>query len=236
MTDSRFEELLAEAIQEYGGDYIEVPEEMWKPHRFSRAFEKRMRKILQKERRTHQQERGTYLPRRRIPLRLLIAVLVSFLVAIAAVTTVGAFREAIVGFVVNEQDVFANIRADADVDAPETLETLYEMTWVPEGYEVTKEVHLDILNYVHYENNEDDYISFSQSTLVDFIANYDNENLDIVDARIGSYDGLWMKGDSDAIFVWKMDDYIFEIIAVGDRHIDEEVVHKMVESVKKADS
>lgn len=229
MTDSRFEELLAEAIQEYGGDYIEVPEEMWKPHRFSRAFKKRMRKILQKE-------RETYLPRKRIPLRLLIAVIVTAIIAVsAAAATVGALREAILGFITNGQDMFANIRADVDMDAPETLETLYEMTWVPEGYEVVEEVSLDTWHYIYYENGED-YIRFGQWTLGGYNTNYDNEGLEIVDARIGSYDGLWMKGNGDAAFVWKMDDYIFEIIAVDDRHIDEETVRKMVESVKKVDS
>ena len=50
MTDKRFEELLAEAITEYGGAYIDVPEEMKKPHRFTRSFEKRMQQLIAKER------------------------------------------------------------------------------------------------------------------------------------------------------------------------------------------
>lgn len=229
MTDSRFEELLAEAIQEYGGDYIEVPEEMWKPHRFSRAFKKRMRKILQKE-------RETYLPRKRIPLRLLIAVIVTAIIAVsAAAATVGALREAILGFITNGQDMFANIRADADMDAPETLETLYEMTWVPEGYEVKGETCLDTWHEIEYENGEE-YICFSQSTLVDYGANYDNENMEIADARMGSNDGLWLTDEGSAFFVWRMDNYIFEIHVASAQHIDEEIVCKMVESVKKVDS
>lgn len=229
MTDSQFEELLAEAIQEYGGDYIEVPEEMWKPHRFSRTFEKRMRRILWKE-------RGIRPPRKRIPLRMLVAVIVTAIIAVsAAAATVGALREAILGFITNGQDMFANIRADVDMDAPETLETLYEMTWVPEGYEVVEEVSLDTWHYIYYENGED-YIRFGQWTLGGYNTNYDNEGLEIVDARIGSYDGLWMKGGTSAVFVWKMDDYIFEVRTVDNQHIDEETVRKMVQSVKKVDS
>ena len=133
MTDSQFEQLLATAIQEYGGDYIEVPEEMYKPHRFTRSFEKRMRQILRKK-------RGIRPSSKRIPLRMLIAIIVTAILAGSATAlSVSAIREAIWGFITEVYETFTNVRAEQDENVPVMLEEIYEVTWVPEGFEMVQE-------------------------------------------------------------------------------------------------
>lgn len=229
MTDSQFEELLAEAIQEYGGDYIEVPEEMWKPHRFSRTFEKRMRRILWKE-------RGIRPPRKRIPLRMLVAVIVTAIIAVSATAlTVSAFREAIIGFIMDVYETFTNVRAETDEEEPETLEEIYEVTWVPEGFELMEDELAGYCHFMLYQDGEN-FIFFKQFSLSDYISNYDTENAEIQEVKIGSIDGLWITGEDIMILVWRSDDYAYEIFVEHIQRVDENDVYKMAESVKKVDS
>lgn len=203
MTDSQFEKLLSETIQKYGGDYIEIPKEMWKPHRFSITFEKRMRQLLWKE-------RGIRPTQKRIPLRMLIIVIITaILTASAAALSVSAFREAIVGFITDIYNTFTNVQAETDENAAETLEEIYEVTWVPDGFELVMDDLTPGMHRVDYRNDED-YICFKQFLTANYSANYDIERSDMEYISIYSMDGFWIP--ETQVLVWKNDNYVFEII------------------------
>lgn len=203
MTDSQFEELLSETIQKFGGDYIEIPEEMWKPHRFSRTFEKRMRQLLWKE-------RGIRPAQKRIPLRMLITVIITAIVAVSvAALSVSAFWKEIVGFVTDVYNTFTNVQAETDENAADTLEEIYEVTWVPDGFELVLDDLTPGMHRVDYRNGEE-YICFKQFAMVNYNANYDTERSDMERINISSMNGFWVP--ETQVLVWKNENYVFEVI------------------------
>ena len=228
MTDSQFEELLSETIQKFGGDYIEIPEEMWKPHRFSRTFEKRMRQLLWKE-------RGIRPAQKRIPLRMLITVIITAIVAVSvAALSVSAFWKEIVGFVTDVYNTFTNVQAETDENAADTLEEIYEVTWVPDGFELVMDDLSDSMHQMEYRKGED-YIWFRQFILENYSVNYDTEHTEIEQVEICSMDGFWIS--ETQVLVWKNEEYVFEIIVSIDleQHDAHDVAVSAAESVQKVE-
>lgn len=229
MTGSQFEELLAEAIKEHGGEYVDVPEEMEKPHRFTRSFEKRMQKLIWKE-------RGIRPPRKRLSLRMLIVVIVTAVIAVSSVMTVSAFREAIIGFITEVYEKFTNVQAQPDEDAPDTLEEIYEVTWVPEGFELVDEKRSDISYRMQFRNNEN-FIFFKQTTVMDYVTNYDTETTGATPFCQDGIEGFWIIDGDTNILVWKSHDYVFEITVYIKRSEEniEKILTDLYKSVKKAE-
>lgn len=230
MTDNQFEQLLATAIQEYGGDYIEVPEEMYKPHRFTRSFEKRMRQILRKK-------RGIRPSSKRIPLRMLIAIIVTAIIAGSATAlSVSAIREAIWGFITEVYETFTNVRAEQDENVPVMLEEIYEVTWVPEGFVVAKETYTYNTNQIEFENGKE-YIILRQTTISNYNVNYDTESVAIEGATNGMSRCFWIVQDESKIFVWEKDNYIFELTISfnGDDETAQKVAIAIAKRVEKVE-
>lgn len=230
MTDKRFEELLAEAITEYGGAYIDVPEKMKKSHRFTRSFEKRMQQLIAKE-------RGIRPPRKRLSLRMLIVVIVTAVIAASSVMTVSAFREAIIGFITEVYEKFTNVQAEPDEDAPDTLEEIYEVTWVPEGFELVEDEILDVQHKMRFMNYNR-FIAFTQFSVSDYSANYDTEKALVSPIKIADCDGFWIVDEETNVLVWESNTYVFEIVLSLDCPQQDRwlIAQNIAKSVKKAES
>lgn len=228
MTDSQFEELLSETIQKYGGDYIEIPEEMWKPHRFSRAFEKRMRQLLWKE-------RGIRPAQKRIPMRMLITVIITAIMAVSvAALSVSAFREAIIGFITDIYSTFTNVKAETDENAVESLEEIYEVTWVPDGFELVMDDLSLGMHQMEYRR-EDEYIWFKQIAVEEYNVNYDTEQTDMEYIKIDDMEGFWI---SDAqLLVWRNEKYVFELnVSINENgRLSQNVALSVQKNVKKVE-
>ena len=126
--------------------------------------------------------------------------------------TVSAFREAINGFITEVYEKFTNVQAEPDEDAPDTLEEIYEVTWVPEGFELVEEETIDYYHRMLYVSGND-YISFTQYRLSDYAANYDTERKDLCGMKVGDKEGLGVFDDNTTVFVWNNQEYIFELTA-----------------------
>lgn len=209
MTENQFDELLKAAIQEYGGEYIEIPEKMRKPHHFSRSFERRMQKLIR--------QAGIQVKHRRLPLRQLIAIIIAAVMVLsAAAMSVSAVRDVIIGFITEVYETFTGVRAEPSEDAPETLEEIYEVTWVPEGY-ILSEANNSSKNqcelFVNHEFNS--YISFDQYLLSKYSANIDNENSEWNSIMIGGNHGAIIERADGYEIAWNNGKYVFEISIVN---------------------
>lgn len=228
--EHRFEELLSEAIQMYGRVYIKIPAGKRRLHRFPEAFEEQIRDLFPEEHSIHP-------VRRRMPLRMLITVIIAAILAVSATAlTVGAFRDAIIGFITQVYETFTNVQAEADTSAPDTLAEIYEVTWLPEGFEQTEDTVSTFSHHTLFVDGTD-YIHFLQYIPSKYSSNYDTENADAESFGVGDLEGFWISQDDGNVFVWKNEYYIFEIATSMelDETVKEQIV-LMAESVEKVEN
>ncbi len=229
MTENQFDELLKAAIQEYGGEYIEIPEEMRKPHHFSRSFERRMQKLIR--------QAGIQVKHRRLPLRQLIAIIIAAVMVLsAAAMSVSAVRDVIIGFITEVYETFTGVRAEPSEDAPETLEEIYEVTWLPEGYELISEYNNGQYRQLRYEK-ENARIIFYQTTEDSYTSNYDTEEADIVSVMVGETYGFEIEYNDECVIVWQEDGFVFSVnfIYSQEGKINQNEMKNVANSVKKVE-
>ena len=227
MTENQFDELLKAAIQEYGGEYIEIPEEMRKPHHFSRSFERRMQKIVR--------QAGIQVKHRRLPLRQLIAIIIAAVMVLsAAAMSVSAVRDVIIGFITEVYETFTGVRAEPSEDAPETLEEIYEVTWVPEGYELIEDIRESGYRTQRFENaTTNSVIIFDQYPVSRYSANYDTENAEFKNVLVNGENGMAIEWDDEYELIWKKSNYVLELrMLQGENgNINKNEMDKIAESV-----
>ena len=227
MTENQFDELLKAAIQEYGGEYIEIPEEMRKPHHFSRSFERRMQKLIR--------QAGIQVKHRRLPLRQLIAIIIAAVMVLsAAAMSVSAVRDVIIGFITEVYETFTGVRAEPSEDAPETLEEIYEVTWVPEGFTLTSK-YCDAKYRVTRFENQGKNIVLRQTIVSAYVENYDEEEAEMQAVVVGDSTGFEIQYSYEDIIVWNDEDYVMELIFMytPTDSINENDRRKVAESVEK---
>jgi len=135
-----------------------IPPEEELDHKFSRRFERKMKKLMKEERRTPK-ERKVY---RGMKLAF-AAIAVVALIAFSSVMSVKAYRFRIVEFFV---EVFTELtsysvqeeRPDWDAIA------MVEPSYLPEGYSVIRRSESDLECFVWYENSMGEKIHYMQTS------------------------------------------------------------------------
>lgn len=230
MTENQFEELLKRSIKTYGAGYIEIPEEMWKPHTFSKKFERRMQRLIRRE-------QSFYFPLVRTPLRRVITILVTALVALTVMAmSVSAIRNAVIGFISDVFDTHTEVWVDSDEQAPETLEELYEITEIPEGFQLAYADVTDNMNESIYVNGKN-YFYFRQYTKWSYIVNQDTENDDMQQITVNGCKGFLIDYKNGYCLTWDEGEYVFVIeVVLSEKDIlNKESVELMANSVRKVE-
>ena len=136
--------------------------------------------------------------------RKMIAILVAAAVLLLAGCAI-IYRDQIRDFITNIKEFFVEIKFDEGENESRAIEEIYELTYVPEGYSLEKQViNRTGVEYL-FTNANDDYIKYIQlpidasSFSVD-IENSDNVIIEIVDCTVysrktnGTYYYLWNDG------------------------------------------
>lgn len=235
--DEQFEAYLTEWIRSIGEELIDVPEEMKAPHRFSLSFRWKLRRRMRKALR---ESRAAKFPRRH---RMRYTVAFSVLLFLSITTAVVcAGRYMLSGFFAEEHSDNTYVWNDVE-DAPESIQEIYQPTWLPEGYEL-----FDIDNsnaeshYTWYYCSDPDcdhqdasgHIAFRQYVKKKFDSNMDNEDSELVQITVNGYPGFeHIVNDGGDTLVWNSEEYIFLIdIPLGLNISDAE---KMAEFVQKVE-
>ena len=133
-------------------------------HEFSKAFEKKMRRISR---------RAKHPILYRLPKQVACAFLIAVLAGTSWLTFDVEARAAFFAWVKAQYEFFVEYRFEGD--APQDV-TTYELTWLPDGFELVKQQALDKYNVFIYENVSKQQITFSYSWGSDmeslFIMNY----------------------------------------------------------------
>ena len=212
------EEICVEEVSEYMK--IRAPR-----HHFSRRHRKAMNEILR--------PRTEYKPNESISLPLKKRIWIAVLVIILAMIGITAGAEALRGFNRRvRRDYTELLTANAEY-CPKTIENVYYLSKIPEGYELYEFDPSSLSIYTTYVNPVTNrYFTFIQTVKEEYRSILNTEYSDFEELEINGNYALYLDGsDSDRLFgniVWDNGDYILNIS--GDFTKDELII--LVESAE----
>ena len=126
----------------------------------------------------------------------------------------------------DSHDDFRYKQSEQKEEASQTLETIYEPTYIPDGFELAYEDLVGSMNYVQEYVKEKKYLGFEQDT-INVAKSIDSENMKRETVVIQGYEGQLNSKKGETILVWATDEYIFEISS----NLGKEEILKVAESV-----
>ena len=195
-------------------------------HIFSERFEKKMKYIIRHK------STGKV---RRIPRGKFIKyIVVAILCAAITACSIEPLREFFKKFFIEIFDTHTLVQSNDYADTPESITEIYEITNIPQGFELTYKDQLsDITTYYvnEYRNNEQ-FIFFSQSVKSKYQVNVNTENTTMIPIHVNGYEGYLVEmTNKEYCISWDNDIYIFTITG----NIDKLSLIKMAESVQKVE-
>lgn len=177
-------------------------------HRFSRRSRKALKKLLRPEPARRSIHWSRIPVRKRIVLVLLIVLLAAVGVTAGAVAIYGFKQERH-----REYTILRTVNAD---DCPKTIETVYYLPEIPEGYEFYKEDSGKSSIYIAYINhNTNIYMVFEQIVKDRYKGYFDTEGQDFEELDINGHYALYLdfsdSGHESGLIVWDNGDYILKI-------------------------
>lgn len=198
------EEICAEEITEY---------ERLKPHHFSRSRHRRaMGEILHPSSCSYSDRIS--LRHRHIPTKKrLLLIAVAIITAMQGTAISGAMLR---GFRHKDYPDHTMLLAANAQNCPKTIETVYYLPEIPEGYELYEENYRIPYVTIFYENNTTKRsMAFCQDVKEGYAVNFDNEHHTFEEVDINGRYGLYQKpndeNDISGTIVWDNGDYILQI-------------------------
>lgn len=202
-----------------------IPPEEELDHKFSRRFERKMKKLMKYERRSPK-ERKVYRGMRLAFAALAVIVLIAF----GSVMSVKAYRFRFVEFIV---EVFTELTSyTVQEECPEGEEIVpVEPGYVPKGFERIKCEEDRSGYYICYENEVGNQIYYKQK-VIGAVGHYlDTEKNFAKVATINGQKISIVKENGSCTLYWEDESYVYSIFGVGD--VTEEELLKMARSVIK---
>lgn len=105
------------------------------------------------------------------------------------------------------EDLFVKVTYKDDLTEGETIEEVYTLTYVPEGYELEEKAINRLIVQYTYKNENDEFIAFEQRVLSssDFVV--DNEEGYSKITEIEDYDVYYRFTNTNHIYVWSDEKY-----------------------------
>jgi hypothetical protein len=156
-------------------------------HKFSKRFEKRMRKIIA----------GNYSPNIRItprPVsikRLSVCLIAALLALITFAMSVSAVRETIINFFTQVFTTHTVVKSESDDVYPETIEEFYEIADGLDGYEIIDIFESPYENIIDYDNGKSK-IRYKQIVKGQFKVNINTEGYELIPIKVGEHDGYYV--------------------------------------------
>lgn len=203
MTKTEFQTTLRGMINQ---EFSYIPAEEMIDHSFSRFFEKRMDKLLRRERAPYRKWLNTTAK------RVAAVILVLFAVT-AGLASVDAIREPVIRFFTEVFEDHIDIVPQGESAGKITHE--YRITELPEGYTQTDIKRNDYYVSTTYANKNGDTLSFDQCAEAAGWS-LDNEHGNISHAIVNGTEVLVYIGDRVVFTVWYLNGYEFVLTHRGD--------------------
>lgn len=177
-------------------------------HKFSRKFERKMKKLI----RYGYREPVHY--HKVTVKRLFICITAALIAAIVMAFSVGAVRDFFKNFFMEVFGTHTTVQTFSDnINIPTSIKDVYIID-VPNGFDIIYEDEIfEWSTYVHYEYRKDnDYIFFNQYVKLKYDVNVNTENRPLNYIEINGNDGYIVNLDNNEYYIsWDNGDYIFDI-------------------------
>lgn len=197
-------------------------------HKFSRRFERKMKKLI----RYSYREPVHY--HKFTVKRLFICITAALIAAVVMAFSVTAVRDFFKNFFMEVFGTHTTVQTFSDnINAPNSIEDVYIMD-VPNGFDIIyKDEIFEWSTYVHYEYRKDnDYIFFNQYVKTKYDADVNTENHSLNNIEINGYDGYIVDlGNNEYYMSWDNGDYIFDITG----NVGKNALIEMANSVQKVE-
>ena len=141
----------------------------------------------------------------------------AILVAFTCTMTVAAVRDPFVSFCINVYEKYTELFFDAsDIEkAPSTIETIYTLGLVPEGYELDSQSFEKESSVFVWTNQDGNFIKFKQFTLGTMLT-LDHEETNLVSFNIDNFSILFKEKHGKKTYIWNTNEYQFRLYIAGD--------------------
>lgn len=204
--DEKITKALEQALYDDIAEYEKLPD-----HKFSRGFDKKMKRLIRNELETE-----TSAAHARVGRRLPIAVIViiaTFLLMGAAATTYYLWNN----FCVQDRGLYSLLNITDVENCPKTLEERYELMADLNGFTKTIISDEPFAYDVEYDNDEKNiHIAFSQSIKSAVYALNTEDKAPPVEVTVNGYNGIYYEtkyGNHEII--WVTDDYLLDLSVRG---------------------
>ena len=217
-----FDNILSQAIAVYMNEWLFSDE--FKEDKFnkSKSFEKKMSKMIKSQHNIYHKLTLTRVRKFLCIAAIIIALFLSSL-------SVGAVRVFIANFFVNHFSTHDKLSANTEEGSyPTELEELYELGYIPDGYELADESILDNSATYVYVSGEVPLI-FEQTTKDMFSFGIDNE-FTTKTTEVHNRQEYYVNEHNDGsfTFIWDNGEYIFDLTA----YLPKEAVFNLCNSLK----
>lgn len=156
--------------------------------------------------------------------RKMIAILVAAAILLLAGCAI-IYRDQIRDFITNVKEFFVEIKFDEGENDSQTIDEIYELTYVPEGYSLEKqEINRMIVQYL-FVNEDNEIIRFMQQSIDASGFAVDVEHGDYNIINIDKYEIYYQKTDGIYCYVWNDGKYALKL------NSKEELSHETLEAI-----
>lgn len=227
MTEQQFEQALKNSIKCFGENYLDISEEECAPHVFSEQFEKKMKRLIRRE-------KHCYYPLIKTTGRQLATAAVMAMILIStAVMSVEAWRNAFKNFLTEMFTTHTVVWTVPSEGAPTSFEDIYAISEVPEGFEITYQDDITASIYLatEYYDTENRFVIFRQWLISEYDVAVNTEGHDMVPITINECEGFLVNTGDSVYIAWNNGDYIFELIGM----VSEDALIEIAKSVQKVE-
>jgi hypothetical protein len=205
-------------------------------HKFSKRFEKRMKKIIA----------GNYsldirITSKRISIkRLFVCLIAALLALITFAMSVSDVRETILRFFTQVFTTHTVVKSDTDDIYPETIAEYYEITAGLDGYDIIDSNTSPYERNITYDNG-DIRLKYKQIVKKYFDINMNTEGYDVIPVKIGDFEGLYVDMSNQKIeyISFNNGSYVITILAIshnGSKTIGQYSLINLAKSVQKVEN
>lgn len=222
MNENNFKKALFDALSP---EYEKMLSEQESEHEFSPKFNKDMEKLIKRRKKPYYKLINTF------GKRVACVVCAVLVVSSATVLSVSALRNRVSDVFINVYNKFSTVQSNNTDNAPETIETIYEIGYDLSNFSVDYENYTDYQRHIIYRK-DDVLIEFKQITKSTHDDDVNTENSDISTIYINGCDAIYFRDNHNFDFIiWDNEDYDFTI----NSNIGKDVLIQIVESVHKAE-
>lgn len=206
--------ILKQAFQEYMIERLKSDIYRDDSFKTSKSFDKKMAKMIKTEHNVYHKMTLT-------KARKILCVAIAIIILLLSLLSVGAVREFIADFFIQHFENHNTLSAmlDDKENYPEKIEEIYELSYIPYGYELLEEdVTYNDISYV-YLNNEGKSMLFTQNTKGSFNINIDNEysnaTTEVYKEQLFFVNVFYGKHSDDEVvnIIWDNGSYVFSLSA-----------------------